>query len=392
MTVLALGAIPACDTAIRLGNMGPPVAPPSRSGDEARCAYTAFTVDDPNARLSAVSVTVARAWLADAASGLDAPCPVRIARVSPEFSEGEGIPTLEEARGALRALVAPGVLPWELSQDGSQQVAHAIARSLASRGFNAHKLFAIGRLNPRDVDERFLRRGGLFSDRRTTSDPSEAQRWSYHPAAVIVVRVDGREGQSFPCADDRARRCAWRVLDPAIRLGRAAATTDDALGLLTVSRWLRALRPADEGSSVGISLELARRGQVLPRSVHASAFDPVVVSDGDGCALDPDGVRERAATRRAGRGSVVTASYRAIVSIEADAGPGGSLQLEGIDVPITVPDRVTLDRLRFARDASALVTVSYDGETATLRAWRPERGMAPTPCLRATLVLGDQAE
>jgi hypothetical protein len=372
--------------------MGPSSAPPSatRSGSELRCVYTGHTVVDAHARLSSVAPDAVRGWLEDAVAGFDAPCPPRLVRVAPDFSEGETIPSLDAARGFLREMVAPGVLPWELSQDGSQQIAHALASALAARGFNAHALFAMGRLAPRDVDGRFLRRSGLLSDGRSTSEPAEARRWTYHVAAAVVVRVDGRAGPSFPCADDRAQRCAWRVLDPMIRLGRARATTDEDLGLLSVSSWLRALRPADEASGSGISLELARHEQMLPRALHRSAFDPLVIGEGDGCGLDPEGLRARAAARRGARDATVTASYRAILSIEADSQGRGALELEGVDEPLALADRSIAEGLRLAMAASAPVTVSYDGATATVRAWRPERGMAPTPCLRATLASGEQ--
>lgn len=390
MTLVCLGGLWCCDTTIRLGNMGSNSSGSSRTGSERalECTFTVREWTDAHPRLSWIDADRVRRWLMDAANDPSAPCAPLLARVSPEFSEGEGIPSEAEVRAFVRELVqSTGAesLAWDIRHDGDQIRAHIIAASLARRGWNVHKLFAIGNLVPRDVDQRFFRRGGMRSDDDTTSDPHAARRLIYHPAAVIVMRIDGRQTTSFACPDDSERRCTLRVIDPSLRSSRSSATTDDAMGLLTVRDWLRALRPLDSDANRGIALEFARRAQFLPR-VLRGVGEPVelVVTDADQCAVSQDALLARRAILLANRHGAPTASYRTVLAMRES-----TVAIEGIDEPLMVRDATLARELDAARARGALVSVTYSDVDAVVQRVRVEEGMAPNVCLRATVTFGD---
>ncbi len=386
-----------CDTAIRLGNTGSSQGAQGaeRAASAPRCEYSVREMGPENERVSTVPAERVRRWLVDSAATPNERCAAQIARVVPEFAEGETIPPLESVRELLRAVVrdasGPDALAWDIQHDGHHLRAHALAAALSRRGWNAHKLFALGALAPRDVDQRYFRRGGMLSDGSTTSDARAARRWIYHAAATVVVRVDGREGQSFPCPDEREQRCAFRVLDPSLRAGRATGTTDDAIGLLTVSEWARALRPVDGPAPEGVSLELARRSQVLPRALHgAGTFAELVVTDAEQCPIGAEALASRRALLRTTRHGDASANFRSVLAVRPGAsGQPASLEIEGIDEALSVSNAEWVAELQRAQSSGALVTVTYFGATGEVRGVRVEQGTAPSVCLRAAVVMGD---
>lgn len=390
VALVLLGGQSRCDTAVRLGNMGPNSTGPAASGAERsnECTFTVREATGENPRLSSINADRVRRWLADSASDPTAPCAPLLARVSPEFAEGEGIPSEDEVRAFVRELVRSSgseSLNWDIRHDGDQIRAHIITAALARRGWNAHKLFAIGNLAPRDVDQRFVRRGGMLSDGSATSDPRDARRWIYHPAAVVLMRIDGREAASFACPDNSELRCTLRVIDPSVRASRSSATTDDAMGLLPLRDWLRAIRPLESDSARGVALEFARRAQFLPRALRGVG-DPVelVVTDGEQCPVAADALVARRTTLRASRHGDPTAGYRAVFSVRES-----SVEIEGIDEPLTVRDAAMLRDLEAARARGALVSVTYTDADGVVQRVRVEEGTAPSVCLRAAVTMGD---
>lgn len=347
-------------------------------------------------RVSTVRVEQVRRWLSDSAATDNDPCAPQLARLVVEFADGEAIPSESDVRSALRDVVrapnnGPDSLSWEIQHDGHQIRAHILATQLARRGWNVHKLFVLGELAPRDVDQRYLRRGGMLFDGQTTADPREARRWTWHVAPVVLVRVDGREGQSFSCPDDREQRCAFRVLDPSIRAGRASATTDDAMGLFLVRDWLRALRPQESDARRGLSLELGRRLQVLPRSIHRDpSARELIVTESEQCPLGADALSQRRASLRASLHGDANAQYRAIIALRpASDGAPATVELEGINELLAVRDAALVANLDRARSSGALVSVTYADATGEVRAVRVESSTAPSVCLRAASSLGD---
>jgi hypothetical protein len=399
VALAAIGATSRCDTAVRLGNMGPTqTAASAGSSDPSRaCEYTVREFAGENQRLSSIDADRVRRWLTDSSSDTSAPCATQLARIAPEFSEGEVIPSEDDVRAMIRTLVrATGsdALTWDVQHDGHQIRAHIIAADLARRGWNAHKLFALGNLAPRDADQRFLRRGGMLSDgsgTSGTSDPREARRWLYHPAAVVLTRVDGRESASFACPDDREQRCSFRVIDPSLRASRATATTDDAIGLFSLRDWLRALRPIESDATRGVSLEFARRAQFLPRvTVATSPSVELVVTEAEQCPVGADALASRRATLRASRHGDPTAGYRTVFAVRSSVGENpGQVEIEGIDEPLFVRDAAMARELEGARSRGALVSVTYADADGVVRGVRVEEGTAPSVCLRAAVTMGD---
>jgi hypothetical protein len=370
--------------------MGPNSSGPSTSGAEREpeCTFTVREFAGENPRLSSIDADRVRRWIVDSASDPSAPCAPLLARVSPEFGEGEGIPSEDEVRAFVRDLVRSSgaeSLSWDVRHDGDQIRAHIITASLARRGWNAHKLFAVGSLAPRDVDQRFFRRAGMLSDSDATSDPRAARRLIYHPAAVVLMRIDGREAASFACPDNGQLRCALRVIDPSLRASRSSATTDDAMGLLTLRDWLRALRPLESDATRGVALEFARRAQFLPR-VLRGVGEPVelVVTEAEQCPVDQDALASRRTALRASRHGVPTAGYRAVFAIR-----GSTVEIEGVDEPLTVRDATIARDLEAARARGALVSVTYSDADGVVQRVRVEEGTAPSVCLRAAVTLGD---
>lgn len=390
VALVCLGGLSHCDTAVRLGNMGPNSSGPSTSGAERApsCEFTVREFAGENPRLSSINADRVRRWLADSASDPSAPCAPLLARVSPEFGEGEGIPSEDEVRAFVRDLVRSSgaeSLSWDVRHDGDQIRAHIITASLARRGWNAHKLFAVGNLAPRDVDQRFFRRGGMLSDTDATSDPRAARRLIYHPAAVVLMRIDGREAASFACPDNSELRCTLRVIDPSVRASRSSATTDDAMGLLTLRDWLRALRPLESDATRGVALEFARRAQFLPR-VLRGVGEPVelVVTEAEQCPVGQDALVSRRTALRASRHGDPTAGYRAVFAIRES-----SVEIEGVDEPLTVRDATIARDLEAARARGSLVSVTYSDADGVVQRVRVEEGTAPSVCLRAAVTLGD---
>ncbi len=395
VALAAIGATSRCDTAVRLGNMGPTQQTAASAGDSSReCRYTVRELAGENERLSSIDADRVRRWLTDSSSDTSAPCATQLARIAPEFSEGESIPSEDDVRAMVRTLVrgtGSDAITWDVQHDGHQIRAHIIAADLARRGWNAHKLFALGNLAPRDADQRFLRRGGMLSDGSGTSDAREARRWLYHPAAVVLARVDGRESASFACPDNREQRCSFRVIDPSLRASRATATTDDAIGLFNLRDWLRALRPLESDAARGVSLEFARRAQFLPRATATTSPSvELVVTEAEQCPVGVDALASRRATLRASRHGDPTAGYRAVFAVRNSAGENpAQLELEGIDEPLFVRDAAMARELEGARSRGALVSVTYADADGVVRAVRVEEGTAPSVCLRAAVTMGD---
>jgi hypothetical protein len=349
-------------------------------------------------RVSTVRPDQARRWLTDSSFIEREQCPAQLARIVVEFADGDVIPSENDVRSALRAVVrapnnGPDSVAWDIQHDGHHVRAHILTTLLARRGWNAHKLFVIGELAPRDVDQRYLRRGGMLFDGQTTPDPRQARRWLWHVAPLIVVRVDGRAAASFACPDDREQRCALRVLDPSIRAGRATATTDDAMGLFLLSDWLRALRPQESDARQGLSLELARRSQMLPRSVHggsSATVSELVVTESEQCPIGADALASRRSALRASRHGDAQAAYRAVLSVRpASAEAPAMVELEGINETLIVRDASMLASLEQARSSGSLASVTYADATSEVRTVRVESSTAPSACLRAAISLGD---
>jgi hypothetical protein len=394
---VALGVLLGCDTAIRLGNQGGPSTGSSGAsvGTRAaeRCGYTVGERRAESERVSTVRSDQVRRWLTDGAYNASDPCAVQLARVAVEFADGEAIPSEGEVRTMLREVLrrtsGPEAIVWELQHDGHHLRAHTLASMLARRGWNAHKLFALGSLAPRDIDGRYLRAGGMLFDGATTSDPNAARRWLWHPAAVVLVRVDGRSGESFACPDDAEQRCALRVLDPSLRAGRATGTTDDGIGFFSLRDWLRFLRPLESDARRGVSLEFARRLQLLPLAVHpSSSARELIVTDADQCPIGSDALSARRAALRTRNHGDPSAQFRAVLAVTAPRGAeAGWVELEGIDERLSLRQSALVSVLEEARARGALVSVTYDDETSEVRTVRVEEGAAPSVCLRASVVL-----
>ncbi|MBL8678299.1 MAG: hypothetical protein JNK05_03995 [Myxococcales bacterium] len=396
-SALLAASASACDTAVRLGNTSPNAGASSgASASGPRCEYTVDESPAESERVSTVRADQVRRWLVDSSASDSDPCAARLARVVVEFADGEAIPSENELRTALRDVVrAPSnsadSLAWDIQHDGHPIRAHILATQLARRGWNVHKLFVLGDLAPRDVDQRFLRRGGMVFDGQTTPDGREARRWSWHVAPVVLVRVDGRAGQSFACPDDRDQRCALRVLDPSVRAGRASATTDDAMGLFHLRDWLRALRPQDSDARRGLALEFARRLQFLPRSLlRGPSTSELVVTESEQCPIGTDALAQRRTALRASLHGDARAQYRAVVALnpQRESAPA-TVELEGINEALVVRDPTLVASLEQARSSGSLATVTYDDATSEVRAVRVESSTAPSVCLRAAISLGD---
>lgn len=374
--------------------MGPTPSSGAAADAPAQCQYTVRESRASSERLTAIRADLVQQWLTQSFADRSAPCATQLARLAPEFAEGEAIPNEEALRAAVRELArASGrdSLVWEMQHDGNQLRAHVIADAIARRGWNAHKLFAIGNLVGRDIDGRYFRRGGMLSDGTTTSDANDARRWTYHPAVVVLLRIDGRESASFACPDDREQRCAFRVIDPTLRTGRASATTDDAMGLFSVRDWLRALRPLDAQRVRGVSIELARRAQMTPASMGPNLeASELFITESEQCPVGLEALSARRSALRASRHGDATAGYRQLFALRAaSAGQPAEIEIEGVDEPLFVRDPAVLAALEQARSRNALVSVTYADADAVARAVRIEESSAPSHCLRAAITLGD---
>ncbi|MDP3274277.1 MAG: hypothetical protein Q8Q09_03725 [Deltaproteobacteria bacterium] len=378
-----------CDVAIGLGNTSRTEGRSSGSTTDRApraCRYEGRAVAAEPDRLSRISGEQIAGWMRDALRQDSAQCASQVVRVRPELDAGDGFPTLERVRAWLRALLErqgrASAVVFDLGLDAETIRPWYLARELAREGYNAHMLFAVGALAPRDLDGRYLSEGGVVHEGFTT-DVRRARRWSWHGAPMVIVRVDGREGLSFPCPDDSSARCALRVLDPVLRSDRLRGTTDDAIGLLSLMDWVRALRPAEPAQ--GLSLELGRRGQILPRTLSgAETLSELVLTDADQCNLDPTTLNERVALLQRASHRPWRASYRRIFAVQSDRN-GATVALEGLNQSLHTTDASTVATLERALAAGQSVSADFDPRTREVTQVTVEEHGAPSPCLRAVL-------
>lgn len=350
-----------------------------------QCSYSAGRIATTPV-IGTVSEDTAREWLTSSARGASLSCPVQLARVQPEWSGQGAIPSLDELRSFVRARTTARVresdgdpypsdtlFDWRqllATLDGAQLRAHFVARALARSGINVHKLFAVGPL--------VLRRGEDTG--YTTPSPNWANEdtfklpyfWNgfdgdiprppylefsgrglsmprmvvYRPAPVVVVRVSEASAERFACPDGGERRCELRVIDPALRPTILDRRTDEQLGLLTIAQWLYRMRATPDGPSTGVSLELARRTQVLPSVLHGRGGASIVeLADGDPCEISSDTLRAHHWIEGVRRPGFMVFRQRQVFSAHRlrfrphSNGPeqdGGVVVVEGVDEPIVV--------------------------------------------------------
>jgi hypothetical protein len=190
----------------------------------------------------------------------------------------------------------------------------------------------------------------------------------YRPAPVVVVRASTPGAETFACPDASERRCELRVIDAALRPTILNRRTDEELGLLTVSQWLVRMRPTHDGPEMGVSLELARRTQMLPAALHGRGGPSIVeLADDDPCEISAGSLRAHHwvdAGRRLGlmvfRQRRVLSAHRIRFRRYPDwpQQTGAIVVVEGIDEPIVV-SAVNIESFeRAARDGTR-VNVHY---------------------------------
>jgi hypothetical protein len=361
--------------------------------------------------VGALSEATAREWLAVSARDVSQRCPVQLARVQPDWSQQGTIPSLDALRTFVRArtttrvgaaddepLSSDTLFDWQqlfATLDGAQLRAHLVARALARNGINVHKLFAMGPLVLRQGEHRYYPAPfPSWSDaqrfslpfRWTSERPSLAEPLPglpmprmvlYRPAPVVVVRVTEASTNSFACPDASDRRCELRVIDPALRPTILDRRTDEALGLLTVAQWLFRMRPTDEGPEMGVSLELARRTQVLPATLHGRG-GPFIVELGDDhpCPISANVLRDHLWIEGVRRPGLMDFLQRRVFSVhrvrfrQYPSDPEkewGLVVVEGVDEPIVVR----------ARDLEPFERAAHDGTRVDVQ--NRESGMRALP-------------
>ncbi|MBL8680841.1 MAG: hypothetical protein JNK05_16800 [Myxococcales bacterium] len=355
--------------------------------DVGPCAYTVRPIATTPVT-GALSDRVAREWLSVSARRTASRCPVQLARVQPEWTQEALIPSLDELRAFVRARTTARVrdyddepyssdtlFDWQqllATLDGAQLRAHFVARALARSGINVHKLFAIGPLVlRRGENTHYHAPSPSWSNEDTfrllyrwqgTSLDDGVQPWLdleferpgppiprmvvYRPAPVVVVRALASNADTFACPDASERRCELRVIDPALRPTILDRRTDEEFGLLTVSQWLHRMRPTNDGPDMGVSLELARRTQMLPASLHGRGGPSIVeLADDHPCEISPDTLRAHHLIEGVRRPGFMTFRQRRVFSahrIRFQTFPGtpeqdgGIVVVEGVDEPFLV--------------------------------------------------------
>ncbi len=358
---------------------------PADRAIRSRCSYIAHPVATDPERLSRSNSDTVQRWLSDVTFDWNVNCPVNFARVRPELADWERFPTQVQLRAYVQELLhrsGARRIPFDLLHDATHLRAHWIANELAAAGWNAHKLFAIGSLVPRDQDQRFFRRATpVFSGE--TADFHDARRWTFHVAPVVIATVDGREGRSFPCPDNADRRCNLFVIDPSLRPHRAEGTTDDAVGLFTVAQWLTNIRPLENDPVQGIALELTRRAQMLPRTLSVGDSSDVVVTDGDTCNTIPPAIFQRRDMAQSQRHHNLTAGFRTIERVSsAPAGAPVFVDIEGLGEPLAVRAAPLRALIETALRERHTVSVVYNSASDEVSEVRVEGTAAPTVCER----------
>lgn len=352
----------------------------------ARCSYIAHRLSEDPDRVSRVSSETVQRWLGTLTVDFNQNCPPELTRVRPELADWERFPTQVQLRAYVHELLhrsGARRIPFDLLHDATHLRAHWIANELAAAGWNAHKLFILGSLYPRDQDQRFFRRNGpVFSGE--TTDYHDARRWTFHVAPVVIATVDGREGRSFPCPDNADRRCNLFVIDPSLRPHRLDGTTDDAVGLFTVSEWLTQVRPIETDPVQGIALEFTRRAQMLPRTLSsANDSSEVVVGESDACNAIPPAILQRREMAQSQRHHDLTAGFRMIERVFAGRSANEAyVDIEGLGEPLAVrsaPLRALLERAQRERHT---VSVTYNSASDEVGNVRVEGTAAPTLCER----------
>lgn len=359
------------------------------------CVYTARPVTESVPVTGTLTRERAEQWLTVAAAQRPSQCPVQLTRVRPEWRAAY-IPTLSELRATMREVTrVPAERDWDewppsddqhldwwmlvAALDGAQLRAQLLARLLAQRGFNVHKLFAIGALTLR-YDEVHAYDAPLPSigENRVhlpfvQSTEHRFDSWwgsrgtqfprtvLYRPAPVVLVRLERDEPGAVECPDHRASRCALRVLDQALYPRPLQRETDDELGVFSVARWLDRMRsvPANGGDRVGVSLEFGRRTQVIPMTLFGVAGPSLVeVADSDDCPMHASDVVLRAWGELRGRHGIgwraesrrVLAVYDSPLSVIAGSLPlWRAVIVEGVDEPLWVPPRMLSDFVSASR-------------------------------------------
>lgn len=340
--------------------------------------------NDPE-RLSRSSTDTVTRWMSDLTFDWNTSCPVQFARVRPELADWERYPTLQQLRAYVHELLrrgGPRRIPFELLHDATHLRAHWIANELSAAGWNAHKIFALGALYPRDIDQRYFRQNGpVFNG--VTSDYHEARRLTFHVAPIVVVTVDGRASRSFPCPDNADRRCSLMVIDPALRPHRLEGTTDDAMGLFTLPEWLTVLRPIETEPVQGVALEFTRRAQMLPRSLTGGEGSDVVVGDSDTCNGIPPEILQRREMAQSQRHHDLTAGFRTIERLfSGTAATDTFVDIEGLGQPLAVRSAPLRELLERALRERHTVSVTYNSARDEVANVRVEGAAAPTVCER----------